>query len=127
MAGTGVTMTIFGNKHNISSVNNTAEYQYLATTGSNVLNIHYVGSLNDDGSVNTSWNGFVSNSSGALFAADGGTINIYNSVFANNSATSGSSGAMKAYNSSYLNIYDSVFKIIPLLTQSVLSAHKAPP
>ena len=109
MAGTGVTMTIFGNKHNISSVNNTATNQYLIVSDKNVLNVHYVGSLNDDGSVKTSWNGFESNLAGALLAQQSGTINIHNSVFSNNSATSGSSGAMKAESSSYLNIYDSAF------------------
>ena len=110
MAGNGVTMTIFGNKHNISSVNNAATNQYLIVSDKNVLNVHYVGSLNDDGSVKTSWNGFASNVSGALYASNGGTINIHNSVFTNNSARTGSTGAAKAQTQSYLNIYDSVFK-----------------
>lgn len=102
MGGTDSTLTIFGNKHNI----NGDGHQGFDVGAGNTLNVFNVGSLNDDGTVKTSWNGFVHGVGGVL--NNFGTTNITESVFSNNKATTGSGGALKNKGGE-LNIADSVF------------------
>lgn len=102
MGGTDSTLTIFGNKHNI----NGDGHQGFDVGAGNTLNVFNVGSLNDDGTVKTSWNGFVHGVGGVL--NNFGTTNITESVFSNNKAMTGSGGALKNKGGE-LNIADSVF------------------
>lgn len=101
----GTTLTIFGNQHNINGNGNTR----FDVRDGQILNVYNVGSMNAEGTVKTSWNGFASGIGGALLVAGGGKANIYNSVFYNNKSTSGSSGVIKIENNSTVNLYDSTF------------------
>lgn len=99
--GAQAQMTIFGNNHNINGIG----YSGLSLLSGQTLNIEGVGSLNADGTVKTSWNGFYSGENGAAIN-NSGTLNIYDSVFSNNESD-GNGAAI--YNSANLNIEDSTF------------------
>lgn len=96
MGGTNSELTINGNNiYNINGVN----YTGVSVASGQKLTIDSVGSLNSDGTVKKSWNGFVNTNGGAVNNA--GTLKVSNSVIANNTA-SASGGAI--YNSSNSDI-----------------------
>lgn len=100
MGGTNSTLNINGNNHNINGAN----YTGVSVASGQTLNIDGVGSLNANGTVNKSWNGFVSTNGGGINNA--GTLNVSNSVISNNNATT-SGGAI--YNSGTATITNNTF------------------
>lgn len=100
MGGTNSSLSINGNNHNINGAN----YTGVSVASGQTLNIDGVGSLNANGTVNKSWNGFVSTNGGGINNA--GTLNVSNSVISNNNATT-SGGAI--YNSGTATITNNTF------------------
>ena len=85
MGGAGSTLTIYGNGFNIIGTNTPTNYSGISVASAQTLNIDDVGSLNPNGTVNKSWNNFLSTDGAVVNNA--GTTSIQNSVFANNIAT----------------------------------------
>jgi len=100
MATGGSTLYIFGNNKNING-NDHAGFTVGAGQTANIIN---VGSLNSDGSVKTSFNGFLNHSAGLIYNC--GNLNIENSIFFNNK--SDDQGAV-IYNTNIANITGSTF------------------
>ena len=109
MRGTNSTLTIFGNNHNINGNGHSGVGVAMGKT----LNIYNVGSMNDDGTVKTSWNGFRDRVGSVVSVVDA-SLNIYDSVFSDNAMTAnstgqGTSGAIKLQDGAEANITNSYF------------------
>ena len=100
MGGTNSTLDIFGTSNNINGLG----YGGVTVLAGQKLNIDGVGSLNADGTVNKSWNGFSSANGGGV--NNDGTLKVSDSVFYNNTAST-SGGAI--YNTGTTEITDSTF------------------
>lgn len=105
-------LTVFGNGHNITGTSLTTPA--ITTNSTQALNIIGVGSLNGDGTVATSWNGFSGVDGAAI--SNVGTLSILNSVFSANHSSNfggflynntGSAVNSTIYGSTFANNYSS--------------------
>lgn len=100
----GSNLTVFGNGFDFSGGSKSG----IKTVSGQNLYLYNLGSLNADGTVKSSVNGFNTGSNGGFLSnALGANANISNSVFSNNFANGGTGGAI--YNAGSLLITDSTF------------------
>ena len=95
------TLNVVGNGYNINGVG----YAGVNVLAGQTLNISSAGSLDGSHAVVTAWNGFSSSANGGAIN-NAGTLNVDNSVFANN-ATTVLGGAL--YNSGIATLTDTTF------------------
>lgn len=101
MGTAGSTLSVYGNNRNINGNNHAG----VSVASGQTLNISGVGSLDEDGSVNKSWNGSNSTNGGAVNNA--GALSVDTSVFSGNTATT-NGGAINSSNSA--TVTGSTFK-----------------
>ena len=110
----GATLTIFGNGYNI----NGNGFNAMQTTSGKTINIYNAGSVDSDGTILSSINGFAGTNYGSFidFSGENNIINIVSSVFTNNtsknvnSSTGYNAGGVIRNYQGKLTISDSVFK-----------------